>query len=47
VNNGHLQATYYVDCDDSEQLLGLVDSLSTILPDAHVSFVEQRGIPGL
>ncbi len=45
--DGMLPATYYVDCDDSEHLLGLVDRLAAVLPEAHISFVEQRGIPGL
>lgn len=47
VNDGMMQATYYVDCEDTVHLLSLVDDLSSMLPEAHISFVEQRGIPGL
>ena len=46
VRNGTLQATYLVDCEDSETLTALMDGLNTNLPDAAISFVEQKGIPG-
>ncbi|MFN2114140.1 MAG: DUF4956 domain-containing protein [Anaerolineae bacterium] len=47
VRDGVLQATYFVDCADSERLIALMDELRRGLPDADISFVEQRGIPGL
>ena len=44
--NGLLQATYYIDCRNSNTLITLMDSLQTSLPKAAVSFVEQKGILG-
>ncbi len=46
VCNGSLQATYYIDCEDSESLTALMDRLNKDFPGAAISFVEQKGIPG-
>lgn len=46
VSNGSLQATYYIDCEDNESLTALMDNLNKDLPEAAISFVEQKGIPG-
>jgi hypothetical protein len=47
VRDGVLQATYFVDCADSDGLITLMDELYKSLPEADISFVEQRGVPGL
>jgi hypothetical protein len=47
VRDGVLQATYFVDCSDGDGLVELMDQLYRELPGADISFVEQRGIPGL
>ncbi|MFN2115037.1 MAG: DUF4956 domain-containing protein [Anaerolineae bacterium] len=47
VRDGALQATYRVQCDDSETLLTLMDEIRQAMPDANISFVEQQGIPAL
>lgn len=44
--NGLLQATYYIDCRNSNTLIALMDTLQKALPKAAVSFVEQKGILG-
>jgi len=47
VSDGRLQATYCVDCRDGEGLVALMEDMSKLLPTADISFVEQRGLPGL
>ena len=44
VQNGTLQATYYIDCRDSESLVGLMDGLDKALPGTSISFVDQKGV---
>lgn len=44
--DGQFQATYFIDCDDSDRLADLLESLNGSLPGVEVSFVEQRAIPG-
>jgi len=46
VRDGVLQATYYIDCRDSQSLTELMDRLNESFPGVAVSFVEQKGIPG-
>lgn len=38
--------TYYIDCQNSNTLIALVDKLHQDFPKAAVSFVEQKGILG-
>jgi uncharacterized membrane protein YhiD involved in acid resistance len=45
VRDGSLQATYYIDCQDSEKLVQLLEGLKRVIPGVGVSFVEQKGIP--
>jgi uncharacterized membrane protein YhiD involved in acid resistance len=40
----YLQATYYINCRDSQVLIALIDNLRQTLPYATISCVEQRGI---
>ena len=44
--DGLLQATYYINCQDSKKLIGLMDALQEGVPNAAISFVEQKGILG-
>lgn len=46
VRDGVLQATYYIDCKDGENLSELMSGLNKDLSGAAISFVEQDGIPG-
>lgn len=46
VRDGSFQATYYIDCKNSQRLTDLLDNLNEDLPGASITFVEQRGIPG-
>jgi uncharacterized membrane protein YhiD involved in acid resistance len=46
VRDGVLQATYFIDCQDSENLISLMDGLNGSLPGVAASFVERKGIPG-
>lgn len=46
VRDGVAQATYFVDCDEREKVIELMEGLSGMLPEAAISFVEQGGIPG-
>ena len=46
VRDGVVQATYYIDCKDGENLTELMDGLKGALPGTAISFVEQNGIPG-
>lgn len=41
-----LQATFYIDCKDTDTLVSLQDALRKHFPGASVTFVEQSGIPG-
>jgi hypothetical protein len=45
VRDGEMQATYYVDCESSDRLIGMVEALKGAVPGISVSFVEQKGIP--
>ena len=42
--NGVIQATYYINCRDSKTLIDLMDNLQATMPEAAISFVEQKGI---
>jgi hypothetical protein len=44
VRDGVHHATYYIDCDDPNQVIGLTERLAAAFPGAGISFVEQRGI---
>jgi hypothetical protein len=46
VREGVVQATYFVDCGEREKVIHLMEGLSSMLPGAAISFVEQGGIPG-
>lgn len=43
--DGMLQATYFIDCEDSDRLMELMDRLNGSLPGVGLSFVEQKGLP--
>jgi hypothetical protein len=45
VRDDELQATYYIDCQDSDKLGNLVEGLKLAMPGVGISFVEQKGIP--
>lgn len=45
VRDGEMQATYYVDCESSDRLIGIVEALKGAVPGISVSFIEQKGIP--
>lgn len=47
LRDGLLQATYYVDCKDEGQLMGLVQGLKQDMPDAAISFVDQNNFRGV
>ena len=42
INNGLLQATFLVDCKDDQQLFAVIDKLKTKIPEASITFVDQR-----
>ena len=42
INNGLLQATFLVDCKDDKQLYAVIDKLKTEIPQASITFVDQR-----
>jgi uncharacterized membrane protein YhiD involved in acid resistance len=44
IRDGLLQATYYVDCRNHQDLTRLVETLNTDLPGVSLSFLEQKGI---
>lgn len=46
VREGVLQATYFVDCDGHDKVIGLMEGLRVMAPDAAISFIEQGGLPG-
>lgn len=46
VRDGVVQATYFVDCGEREKVIDLMEGLSSMLPGAAISFVQQDGIPG-
>lgn len=46
VRDGIVQATYFINCDQDERVIGLMEGLSGLLPQASISFIEQGGIPG-
>ncbi|HSN77291.1 MAG TPA: DUF4956 domain-containing protein [Anaerolineae bacterium] len=46
MRDGIVQATYFVDCGERDQVIDLMEGLSGMLPGAAISFVEQGGIPG-
>jgi len=47
VQGGSLQATFYLECRDSERLTAIQEELRREFPDASLTFVEQTGIPGV
>lgn len=42
ISNGLLQATFLVDCKDDQQLFAMIDKLKTKIPEASITFVDQR-----
>lgn len=44
VRDGLLQATYYVDCRNNQDLTELIDNLNKDMPGVSLSFLEQKGI---
>jgi uncharacterized membrane protein YhiD involved in acid resistance len=47
VRDGWIHATYLIHCQDDLLLLALMDSLQQTLPDAAVSFIDQKGPLGI
>ena len=47
VRDGMIYATYLIRCKDNRGLIKLMDTLQTKLPDASVSFVDQKGPLGV
>ncbi len=47
VRDGWIHATYLIHCQDDLLLMSLLDSLQQTLPDASVSFVDQKGPLGI
>ena len=46
VRDGIIQATYYVTCTEREVVIGLMEGLRDMLPQAAISFVEQGHFSG-
>jgi Domain of unknown function (DUF4956)/MgtC family len=44
--NGVLAATFYIDCDNQQDLIGIMDRMRREFGDASISFVEQGNILG-
>ncbi len=47
VQGSALQATFYMDCRDTDRLVAVQEELRRRFPDASVTFVEQSGVPGV
>ncbi|MDJ0704160.1 MAG: DUF4956 domain-containing protein [Leptolyngbyaceae cyanobacterium MO_188.B28] len=44
--DGLLQATYFINCQDSKALIGLMDTLQATVPNIAISCIEQKGVLG-
>lgn len=44
VRDGMLQATYYIDCKNSENLTELMDGLKADFPDSSISFIKRDNV---
>jgi uncharacterized membrane protein YhiD involved in acid resistance len=47
VRDGWIHATYLIHCQDDLLLMALMDSLQQTLPEASVSFIDQKGPLGI
>ncbi|MCD6385441.1 DUF4956 domain-containing protein [Candidatus Sumerlaeota bacterium] len=45
--NDMLMTTYYIDCRNNKELVGLIDELKKQLPESNISFVRQDNLIGL
>lgn len=47
VRDGWIYGTYLINCNNDQALMGLMDLLQQTLPDASISFVDQKGPLGV
>ncbi len=47
VQEGHFSGTFFVDCDDAEQLNAVQEAVQVSFPSASVTFVDQSTMPGV
>jgi hypothetical protein len=42
IAKNNLQMTYYIDCDDEERLVKIMEELRRQIPEANITFVDQN-----